>query len=91
MISDGTNSPTFTVNFNIVANQVPTFVSTPLAQSTPAGTPKTYTLPNTIDTEGDTVTITLISSGASFVTFTSPNILNINPLLTDAAVGTVTS
>jgi hypothetical protein len=60
-----------------------------VAQSTPAGTPKTYTLPATNDPEGNTITISLNSGGPSYVTFTLPNILNINPSLTDVGTSSV--
>ena len=76
------------MNFVVVSNQPPTFLSTPVAQTTPTGTPITYTLPATTDPDGDAVTISLVSGGPAFVTFTSPNILNISPALTDGGYGT---
>ena len=85
-ISDGVNTPSFILNYQVTAstsNSPPTFVSTPVAQTTPAGTPVTYTLPGTTDVENNPVTISMVSGGPSFVTFTSPNILNISPSLSD--------
>ena len=86
-ISDGVNTPSFILNYQVTAastsNSPPTFVSTPVAQTTPAGTPVTYTLPGTTDAESDSVTISMVSGGPSFVTFSSPNILNINPSLSN--------
>ncbi len=69
----------------ITSNTPPTFLTTPIAQSTPAGVPIIYTLPSYLDNEGDSCTIGL-TSGPSFVSFTAPNMLNINPSLNE--VGT---
>ena len=58
-------------------------MSTPVDQSTPAGVGISYTLPGTSDAESNPVTIGLTAGGPTFVTFTSPNILNISPGLLD--------
>ena len=90
-ISDGVNNPTFTVNFQVIApsgNSKPTFVTTPVSQITPAGTPKTYVLPATTDLENDPITIAMVN-GPSFVTFTPPGTLNINPSSNDVNLYTV--
>ncbi len=75
-ISDGGyNTPQFTFYVIVGANTPAVFVSTPVAQSTPAGVPISYTLPGTSDAESNTVTIGLTTGGPGFVTLTLPNIL----------------
>lgn len=69
-ISDGFNSPQFTFNLIVSANTPAIFLSTPVAQSTPAGVPISYTLPGTSDAELNTVTIGLSTGGPTFVTLT---------------------
>jgi hypothetical protein len=73
-ISDGVNIPQFTFNVIVTANtgsNTPAiFVSTPVAQSTPAGVTISYTLPETFDAESNTVTIGLTAGGPTFVTLT---------------------
>ena len=71
------------VRANTGQNTPAIFVSTPVAQSTPAGVPLIYTLPATSDAESNTVTIGLTAGGPAFVTLTLPNILNISPGLLD--------
>jgi hypothetical protein len=82
-ISDGINSPTFYLSVTVTANTAPTFDTTPVDQSTPAGVPITYTLPAYTDADDDSCTISLLSGGPNFVTLTAPNILNISPTLND--------
>ena len=67
----------------MVANTPAVFLSTPVAQSTPAGVAISYTLPGTSDAESNTVTIGLTAGGPGFVTLTLPNILQISPGLMD--------
>jgi hypothetical protein len=45
-ISDGINTPRFILSVKVTANTLPTFLTTPIAQSTPAGVPITYNLPS---------------------------------------------
>ena len=82
-ISDGINSPQFTFNLIVTANTPAIFLSTPVAQSTPAGVPISYTLPGTSDAESNPVYIGFTGGGPSFVTLSPPNILNISPGLLD--------
>jgi hypothetical protein len=51
----------------VTPNTAPTFVSTPVSQSTPSGVQKAYTLPGTYDAESNPVTIGL-TDGPTFVT-----------------------
>ncbi len=51
-LNDGTNTPQFTFNLNVVANSKAIFNMGPLPPiSTPAGTPTSYFLPGTLDPE----------------------------------------
>jgi hypothetical protein len=71
------------------ANTLATFVSTPVSQSTPAGTVISYTLPATYDAESNNVIIGLTAGGPYFVTLSPPNILVIDPSLNDVGSYTV--
>ncbi len=86
-ISDGVNTPQFTLNVivtpNTSTNTPAIFLSTPVDQSTPAGVPISYTLPPTFDADSNPVTIGFTAGGLTFITFTTPNILNISPGLLD--------
>lgn len=84
----GFNSPEFSFSLIVTANTPAVFVSTPVAQSTPAGVSISYTLPGTSDAESNPVTIGLTAGGPNFVTLTPP-ILNISPDLLDVGVHSV--
>jgi hypothetical protein len=88
-ISDGVNTPQFSFNVIVSLNTPATFLSTPVSQSTPAGVPISYTLPGTSDAESNNVIIGLTAGGPNFVTFVSPNILDISPGLLDVGSYTV--
>ena len=58
-------------------------MTTPVQQTTKAGIPINYQLPDTTDFENDIVTISLDSATPTFVSLDSANNLNINPSLSD--------
>ena len=58
-----------TYSFNVIVNTAPTFTTAPAQQNLVEGFPATYTLPTSVDAEGDTITMLVdLSSISSFAT-----------------------